>query len=242
MSSFKSYIILILLTITFCAFSQDTSNSLVSHYGILREIMREQKLDANADLRDFAHTKNLYAMGALEGLAGEILIINGQPFNGIAENGKLRIEKSFERKATLLVSAQVTDWSETKVEVNVGDLKELEMEIKRMALANNIDTSEAFPFLIKGTAKQLEWHVINAAEASEKTHEAFKEAGLKGNDMDQNVEILGFYSENHQGIFTHHGSFLHLHFKDRDDTKMGHVDNLMLNGSVTVMLPKTEKP
>lgn len=242
MNSFKLYITLMLLTTGLTAIGQSGQKSLVSHHGILREIMMEQKLDANADLQDFATSKHLYALGALEGLSGEILIINGQPFNGIVENGQLRIEKSFDRKATILVSTQVTDWSESKVELNVGDLKELELEIKRIASENGIDTNEAFPFLLRGTFNQIEWHVINAAEAREKTHDAFKEAGLKGNDMDQNVEILGFYSENHQGIFTHHGSFLHLHFKDQSETKMGHVDNLMLNGSIMLMLPKTKRP
>lgn len=242
MNSFKIYITLTLLTTGLTAFGQSSAKGLVSHHGVLREIMMEQKLDANADLQDFATSEHLYALGALEGLSGEILIINGQPFNGIVEKGKLRIEKSFDRKATILVSAQVTDWSESKVELNVANLKELEIEIKRIASEKGINTSQAFPFLLKGTFNQLEWHVINAAETREKTHEAFKEAGLKGNDMDQSAEVLGFYSENHQGIFTHHGSFLHLHFKDQSDTKMGHVDNLMLNGSISIMLPKTKRP
>ena len=53
------------------------------------------------------------------------------------------------------------------------------------------------------------------------------------------VTILGFYSQNHQGLFTHHDAFTHMHVRNADGTAMGHVDYLESgNGSFTLLLPK----
>ncbi len=230
------------MTSTTGLFGQEGDKGVVTHYGVLREIMREQKIGANANLKDFASAKHLYALGALEGLSGEILIVDGKPFHGLAKKGEVIIDKGFDKKATLLVAAEVSEWSEVSIPLKVEDLKDLASEIARIAQERGFDTSKAFPFQLKGIVSQLEWHIINATEAKEQSHDAFKEAGLKGIERSQSVEILGFYSENHQGIFTHHGSFLHLHFKDSDGTKMGHVDQLSINGDIVLMLPKTNKP
>ena len=45
---------------------------------------------------------------------------------------------------------------------------------------------------------------------------------LEGNE----VEILGFFSRRHKGIFTHHDSNVHVHLITRDKSMMGHVDKL----------------
>jgi acetolactate decarboxylase len=38
------------------------------------------------------------------------------------------------------------------------------------------------------------------------------------------VEIIGFFSTEHKGVFTHHDSFLHMHLITKDKEKMGHLD------------------
>lgn len=214
----------------------------VSHYGVLREIMMEQKLEANADLGDLRDTPNLYALGALEGLAGEILILDSQPLNGLASKGELSFDKTFDRKATLLVSAQVPAWQELSLQLEPVNLAELQTIVKDAAKQLSIDTEEAFPFMIKGSLKQVDWHVINAAEAEIQNHDAYKKAGLQGESQEIKGELLGFYSEKHEGVFTHHGSYLHMHFVNADETEMGHVDELMIEGEIVLLFPETKRP
>ncbi len=214
----------------------------VSHYGVLREIMREQKLEANADLADLRDMPDLYALGALEGLAGEILILDGQPLNGLASKGELTFDRTFDRKATLLVSAQVPAWQELSLQFESVNLAELQTIVRDAATQLSIDTEKAFPFLIKGSFKQVDWHVINAAEAETQDHDAYKKAGLQGQSQDIKGELLGFYSEKHEGVFTHHGSYLHIHFVNADETEMGHVDELMIEGEVVLLFPETTRP
>ena len=43
---------------------------------------------------------------------------------------------------------------------------------------------------------------------------------------DEDVAILGFFSTAHQGIFTHHDSYVHMHLITKDASKMGHLDEL----------------
>ncbi|GAB5527262.1 MAG: hypothetical protein Roseis2KO_51340 [Roseivirga sp.] len=214
----------------------------VSHYGVLREIMMEQKIEANADLADLRDLPDLYALGALEGLAGEILILDSQPFNGIASQGELSFDKTFDRKATLLVSAQVPAWQELSLQLESVDLAQLQTIVRDAAKQLSISTEEAVPFMIKGELKQVDWHVINAAEAEAQNHDAYKKAGLQGESRDIKAELLGFYSEKHEGVFTHHGSYLHIHFMNADETEMGHVDELMIDGKVVLLFPETKRP
>lgn len=223
-----------------CNTAQESS-FIVTHHGVLKEIMMEQKLHSRIALSGFEDTPHFYALGAMEGLKGEVLIWDGKPLNGIAKSGELLLDKSFSQNAALLVSSQVEAWHTEEVNWESSDLGSFQSKIQSRAENAGLNTQEAFPFLIEATIKKLDWHIINAAEATEQNHEAFKAAGLKGTVQNESVKILGFYSENHQGVFTHHGSFLHMHFVNDDESVMGHVDGLEISGRIKLMLPKIEK-
>jgi acetolactate decarboxylase len=47
--------------------------------------------------------------------------------------------------------------------------------------------------------------------------------------FDKPAYVLGFFSQYHKSIFTHHDSFVHMHLLTKDKTKMGHVDELKFN-------------
>jgi acetolactate decarboxylase len=51
------------------------------------------------------------------------------------------------------------------------------------------------------------------------------------------VEVVGFFSTEHKGIFTHHDSFLHMHLISSDEKEMGHLDELEIE-SMKLYLPK----
>jgi acetolactate decarboxylase len=240
--SYKISLMLLLgLALLLSGCSPEKKAVTVAHYGVLREIMMEQKIGPNADLRDFADQSNLYALGALEGLSGEILILEGRPLNSLASSGELVFDRTFDRKATLLVAAEVDAWQEITLELESAGLAELETSIREAAAQRSINTEEAFPFLLKGDFQTIDWHVINAAEAEAQNHEAYKKAGLSGKSENEEGQVLGFYSEKHEGIFTHHGSYLHMHFINSGETLMGHVDGLVVSGSVSLFLPDNQK-
>lgn len=71
----------------------------------------------------------------------------------------------------------------------------------------------------------------------EHTHEKHINAGLKGKIMNENIEIIGFYSDSHHRIFTHHTTNVHMHFKSQNDKLAGHVDTIKLGRRMILKLP-----
>ena len=70
-------------------------------------------------------------------------------------------------------------------------------------------------------------HVQNLPEGTkvsspEEAHQGQTNFTLKN----EQVEIVGFFSTEHQGIFTHHDSYLHMHLLTTDESKMGHLDQV----------------
>ncbi len=227
----KKYIIITLLILG-CSAKTDTSEVKIA--GALRTIMMENKTGANIDLRDLKNQEHLYALGAVEGLQGEILVMNSEPILSQAIEDSFSIRNDFETKATLLVYTNVSEWSSQELEANLTN-QELEMLIKQMGSENNLSTP--FPFKIEGYASKLNWHIVNGN--SGQSHEGHATSGYNNKLQSSEVEILGFYSEAHQGIFTHMGENAHLHFKTVDGSIAGHVDDLLLEKRSLLFLPKS---
>ena len=211
----------------------------VENYGVLREIMMENKLDTYISLKDFEKTEHFYAIGALKQLTGEFIIIDSQPILSKASNGEVIIQRDHNEGAILAISAVVHEWIQVNFDTPIDDLASLQTSIKAMAKTQGLDTSKPFPFILEGNFSEVNWHIINAAEATAQNHEAYKKAGIEGHSVNENGRMLGFYSENHEGIFTHHGSYLHVHFVNDSITKMGHVDQLVLKEPMVLSLPKS---
>ncbi len=99
---------------------------------------------------------------------------------------------------------------------------------------------ESFPFLLEGKAGKIDWHVISR-DPNDKihTHEKHKNSGLHRTLLAESVRIVGFYSKNHQGIFTHHTSNIHMHFITDDKRLTGHIDALKIMKAIKLSVPKT---
>lgn len=211
----------------------------VEYSGALKNIMHKSDVSAYADLNDFKATEHFYALGAVEKLKGEILVIDGVPYISSVQEEQLKIDNSFAYKASLIVNTSVVEWNEYEINEETHTYEELENFILTTAEQNGIDVSQPFPFLLRGMADSLSWHVINWPEDdSVHTHEKHINSGLHGTHTNIDVEILGFYSDSHHAIFTHHTTNMHLHFLSSDKTKTGHVDGLTLGKGMKLLLPK----
>lgn len=171
-------------------------SELVKYVGTLNAIMQRNDVSAKINLNDIKNKQNLYALGAAENLKGEIQIFNGIPVNSEVENNKIIIKNSFDKGAALLVYTNVKDWKEITIKESFADLKSIEDKIDILAKQNGIDPDKPFPFLIKANVKKLYWHVVDAAAGNvSKSNSDHKNSGIKGEVMDEPVEIIGFYSK-----------------------------------------------
>jgi len=218
--------------------SQNEKGFKVEYRGALKNIMHKGDLSAQVDLNDFKDSEHLYALGAVENLKGEILILDGQAFISSVKNEELVIDSSFDHKATLVVYAAVRDWNSIDIPNKISTYEELEQFIEHSANEQGIDTEEPFPFLVKGTPASFDWHVIDWPEGdTEHSHQKHVESGLNGKLEKKAVEILGFYSKHHHAVFTHHTTNMHLHVKTTDDSISGHLDGITLGNGMSLELP-----
>ena len=96
----------ILLAIVGCSggSSQGEVGAKVQNIGMLREIMHQGKYEARVAI-DTLDKTNLYAVGALETLSGELTIINGEVFATKVQDDSIHLISDEEAKATLFVYA-----------------------------------------------------------------------------------------------------------------------------------------
>ena len=234
----KRQIILYLLFLPFFSCVTSKNEYKVAYKGALKDIMHKGDISAKINLSFFEEKNHIYALGAIENLKGEIQIFNSKPFNTIVIDNTLTFDNSFKNKATLLVYASVEKWNKIIIPENISTYTKFEEYIENTARINHINTDEPFPFLIEGTAQSFNWHVIDWKDDDmHHTHEKHKTSGLYGTINNSQVEMLGFYSNAHHTIFTHHTTNMHIHVKTADGEVAGHVDDMILGKEMILKLP-----
>ena len=154
-------------------------------------MMHKGDISANADLKDFENTAHFYAIGDIENLKGEIQIFDSKPINTIVIDSSLTFDNSFNKKAALLVYASVNKWKTVIIPDSVVTYEQFENFVAQAALNNQININEPFPFLIEGTAKSFDWHVINWKDRdTEHSHQKHKNSGLHDTINNRQVEML----------------------------------------------------
>lgn len=221
----KKYLIILMVAGFSC--SQTAEQLIVKHIGELRQIMHQGMIQSRIDL-DTLVNSNLFALGAMDSLSGEVLVLSGEVIKSFAKDDTLVTERDTKTEATLLVYAEVTEWD---------TLEFASAENVESALVDYAEPSRAIPFLLLGQPS-LDYHVINfdAENGDFSTH---KEGAFNGSIEDEEVIILGFYSTQAKGIYTHHDSNLHMHVITTNYSTMGHVDKLdLLDRSFKLLIPK----
>jgi len=137
-----------------------------------------------------------------------------------------------------LVSANVDRWIEITIPDTVKSFEALERFVAENSVSVGLTENKPFPFLIEGTVDSLQWHVINWPEEDTiHTHTKHVNSGINERLMNETVTVLGFYSEHHHGVFTHHSTNMHMHFISESKQKSGHVDDLFLGKKMRLKLP-----
>lgn len=225
---------LILFVIVLFAFSCDKKQEVgykINRIGSLQSIMHQGNLAANISL-DTLRGKNIFGLGALDSLKGELLILDNHIYKSTVQHNSIYTEIDPKAQASLLVYAEINAWDTVMVDGFV-DVSVLVSE-KGKALG----MEEPFPFLLLGKPASLSYHVINF---DPKVHDIgnHKQDAFKGEITEDPVVILGFYSTRDKGIFTHHDSFVHLHFIDETKAMAGHVDEFIPgDNAFKLLIPK----
>lgn len=243
-NTMKQVFAALIMFFTACAEIQTTDvakpSFAVEYRGAMREMFANGNIGGNISLTEFRGKPHLYAVAPLEGLRGEITIWDGTPYVSFVRSNSVAVEKSWDAKAIFMVWAEVAGWREIPVPENVKTYAELEKFAAEAAKSANIDASQPFPFLLKDTPAKVNWHINDyVSDNTPLTPEKLDQAKFKGVLENEAVEIVGFYSANHAGVFTHQTTNMHLHLRSASGGVMGHLDDIILNNGTSLYLPKS---
>lgn len=202
--------------------------------GAMKNVMWKGQLQGSIDLDSLSDKKGVYGLGPLSYLRGELLINNGTCYvSKVTSDSTMSVEETFAVSAPFFVYGQVNEWQEMKLPADVKSIHDLEVLINEKTK----DFKRPFAFKLIGKAASAIIHIQNLAEGSVVSSPAEAHQGQTDYTLEkEEVEIVGFFSTEHQGVFTHHDSFLHMHLITKDKSKMGHLDEIEFE-EMTLLLP-----
>ena len=207
----------------------------VQWVGAQRDLMHGD-LSSHIALDALKGRRHLYALGPLELLRGEITIWDGEPSIARIQNGQIVIDRTLGHRAAFLVWTEVDRWRPVPLPALAG-IAGLERFIVSAATAAHVDVTQPFPFLISGQTTHLNFHVLDKRDGLPHTPERHERAKVKFTLDNARVEIVGFYSDRHQGIFIPRGRVVHMHLRTHDQRLSGHVDEIRIVGDALLHLP-----
>lgn len=229
-----------------------TKEGLVEHIGAQKNIMATGKAEGVMELKFFEGKDNIYAVGPAAGLDGEITICNSRPYVSKARGNDYDVDNTLNHDALFLVWSQIPRWKNTVIKDSIKSYVELQKLIKVRASASGIDVSKPFPFQVSGTSAEIVWHInVDRTEGSPITRDLFVKSKATYTTNNEPVDIIGFYSESHHGIFISQyapaiqpnsgdQNAVHMHFVSRKSKAAGHIDDITHIKGMTLRLPETQ--
>jgi acetolactate decarboxylase len=229
MKHLKIFTLLSFTTISICIATAQQ----VKIVGQMKDVMKRGKLFGNINLDTIENKEHLYGLGPIEYLTGEILIIDGKSYqSNVLADSTLKVEETYQLKAPFFSYTNVSKWYDQSLPDSIQTIKQLEIYL------NQITKNSPRPFMFKlmGTVEKATIHVVNLPKGSKvKSPEDAHRGKVNYNLSKKNCEIIGFFSTEHQTIFTHHDTFLHLHLITADRQKMGHLDDVFFKKNTMVL-------
>lgn len=234
-------IILGLLALVVLSCNSTNKESSKSNYndlhivGAMKNVMWKGELGSSISLDSISDKQGLYGIGPESYLTGELLINNGKSYvSRVTSDSTMFVEQKFDVSAPFFVYANVNKWEEIELPQSIRTIKDVEKYINEKTIKNK----RPFTFKLIGNISKAVIHIQNLPEGTkvsspDEAHQGQTNYVLKNED----VEVIGFFSTEHKGVFTHHDSYIHLHLITKDEQKMGHLDELEIN-TMKLYLPK----
>jgi len=213
------------------------TNAQVFVAGPMRNIMQSGDLSAKISL-DTLKKENLFALGAVENLKGEILVIDGEIHVSAVNRGRIENYSPSSQAAAMLVYSYVGKWDSLLLDMSIQSYAQLELLMDSLLNKHGYDGSKAVPFKITGTP-HVSYHVIDWQTGIPHIPDNHKQFAVSGKMEGEQLILVGFYSEKHKGIFTHHSTYMHIHALNTQTRVVGHIDEILVKGKVMIFIPST---
>jgi acetolactate decarboxylase len=211
----------------------------VKSVGELRKVMHDADMSAKIRL-DTIQRENLFAIGVVDSLRGQISIVNGKSLTSSIKDTYIMTDTTLNHGAAMLVYAYVKNWKVVTIEQDINNLEELELLVKRLASENGIDANKPFPFMARTWTKNMNYHVIDWQSGIEHTADTHKQFAHELWHSAAMVMITGFYSENHQGIFTEYNKKMIVNAITSSPMTCGQLETIETFGKIAIYFPDNE--
>jgi alpha-acetolactate decarboxylase len=217
-------------------------------YGKMHEAIGQQQHQGRVQFKDLLERPHFFGVAALEGLAGEATVFDGQlTITRVGEDGQLDTSPvvTGNESATLLVGAYVPAWTERRISAQVTD-DAFDEQIAQLAVQAGIEVAKPFVFTVEGEFEQLRMHVIHGAcpmHARLRKIELPKEKQPFEMEL-ENVRgtVVGVFAKNAVGDITHPATSTHMHFLWKDEGSghlvTGHIEHIEVSPGAVLRLPK----
>lgn len=248
----KSHIAFGAIFLTACATAASVpviTEGLVEHFGSQKTIFVTGKAEGVVPLTAMSGANAAYGVGAYAGLDGEITVFEGKPYVTQVRGNSYTMDNSQNGTAVFAAWTKNRQWRDEPLPAEVKTYLELQRFVKARAEAAGINTGLPFPFLLTGSPTELKWHInVDLTEGKPIDKELFKKSKANYVLKNEPVDIVGFYSEKHPGVFISAYApaikekdvmnTMHIHLVSKNGKTAGHIDDLTFAGSMTLRLPK----
>jgi acetolactate decarboxylase len=240
----------VFITLAYAAIIGAKKEGVVEYVGAQKEIFKTGKAASVVSLEDLADRKGLYAMGPIDGLDGEITIFDSKPYITKVRGNDYTVDKTLKHGAFFLVWTEQKNWVDVPLPATVKGYLDLQMFVKSQAQAMGVDVTKPFPFLMTGAPAEIKWHInVDRTEGKPITKELFLKSKEPYVTKNEPVDIIGFYSDHHAGVFLNQYSpaikegsgmenMIHIHLISKTSKAAGHIDDIIFGEGMVLRLPK----
>lgn len=226
---------LVLALILISCNTTNSENGKVYVTGAIKNVMQKGDLSNHIQL-DTLNTKHLYGLGPFNELQGELLVNDGIVYvsKTTTDSTIMKVTKKPDAAAPFLVYSTVDKWKSMKLPKQVKTLEQLEFYLG----VQYEKIKHPFAFKLTGKINNATIHVQNLKPGTVVHSKADAHKGQVSYTVAmQNATIIGFYSKEHQTIFTHHNAFTHMHMITENEEFMGHLEEVNLT-DMTLYIPE----
>lgn len=227
--------VIMLIGLGLNSIAQETKNGPQVYTIGAMKVVKGGDLESTTEIKTEQGIEHMYGLGPLDSLTGEVMILDGVIYISKLENGQEVVTTVDQIKAPFFVLSEVPNWKSSILNADIQTLEGIEAYL---LMAYHI-LQKPFAFQVVGTFDEVAYHIQNRTAQTE-VEQPFEIHKHQAKYTLKNVAgtLLGFYSPNHEGVFTHKGQKIHVHFLSEDKNHMGHVDHLMIGDKgVNLLLP-----
>src|SRR5690554_5190739 len=159
-----AFFTLMVFVLVSCNFQmQEKTTNEVKIVGEMRNVMWKGQLGGNIHLDTIANKTNLYGLGPVEYLRGEILIIDGKSYKStVVSDSTMLVEETYNIKAPFLGYTNISQWTEQTLPDNIQTIQQLEVYLDEITK----NAPRPFMFKLLGIVERAKIHIVNLPEGS----------------------------------------------------------------------------